>query len=56
MGTTALNRLLVKDPNTLNCLYNNLIKFRNKIGLVGGVSKAYNSIKTCYIEKHTRRY
>merc|ERR1712074_238952 len=56
-GQTALNEILVKGPNTLNSLYNNLIKFRGYyIAVVGDISKAYNSIKTGLIERHTRRY
>ena len=55
-GNTTLNELLVKGPNTLNCLFSNLIKFRNyEIALVGDIKKAYNSIKTGLNEKHTRR-
>merc|ERR1712112_437213 len=56
-GSTTLNDLLVKGPNTLNCLFSNLVRFRGyEIALVGDISKAYNSIKTGQVERHTRRY
>ena len=44
-GSTTLNNLLVKGPNTLNCLFTNLVRFRGyEITLVGDMSKAYNTI------------
>ena len=56
-GSTNLNNLLVKGPNTLNCLFTNLVRFRGyEIALVGDISKAYNSIKTGEVERHVRRY
>ena len=56
-GSTTLNDLLVKGPNTLNCLFTNLVRFRGyEIALVGDISKAYNSIKTGEVERHVRRY
>merc|ERR1711955_125324 len=56
-GSTTLNNLLVKSPNTLNCLFTNLVRFRGyEIALVGDISKAYNSIKTGQVERHVRRY
>ena len=56
-GSTALNDLLVKGPNTLNCLFTNLVIFRGyEVALVGNISKAYNSIKTGKVEHHARRY
>ena len=56
-GSTALNDLLVKGPNTLNCLFTNLVRFRGyEVALVGDISKAYNSIKTGEVERHVRRY
>ena len=56
-GSTALNDLLVKGPNTLNCLFTNLVRFRGyEVALVGDISKAYNSIKTGEVEHHVRRY
>ena len=55
-GSTNLNNLLVKGPNTLNCLFTNLVRFRGyEIALVGDISKAYNSIKTGEVERHVRR-
>ena len=51
-GSTNLNNLLVKGPNTLNCLFSNLVRFRGyQVALVGDISKAYNSIKTGQIKK-----
>ena len=42
-GRTTLNECLVKGPNTLNCLFSNLIRFRSyETGLVIDYSKAYN--------------
>ena len=56
-SSTNLNNLLVKGPNTLNCLFTNLVRFRGyEIALVGDISKAYNSIKTGEVERHVRRY
>ena len=55
-GSTNLNDLTVKGPNTLADIYNNLFKFRSyQVALVFDISKAYNSIKTGLIEKHLRR-
>merc|ERR1712177_28830 len=56
-GSTNLNDLLVKGPNTLKCLFSNLVMFRGyEVALVGDISKAYNSIKTGQVERHVRRY
>ena len=56
-GSTTLNDLLVKGPNTLNCLFSNLVRFRGyEIALVGDISKAYNSIKTGQVERHVRSF
>ena len=45
--STALNDLLVQGPNTLNCLFTNLVRLRGyEVALVREISKAYNSIKT----------
>ena len=56
-GSPALNDLSVKRPNTLNCLFTNLVRFRgNEVALVGDISKAYNSIKTGEVECHVRSY
>ena len=55
-GMTTLNECLVKGPNTLADLYENLIKFRGyKQGIVYDFTKAYNSIKTTLVERHIRR-
>ena len=53
-GSTNLNILTVKCPNTLADIFNNLFKFRSEIALVFDISKAYNSIKTGLVEKHLR--
>ena len=56
-GSTVLNDLLVKDPNTLNFLFKNLVRFRGyEVALVGDISKAYDSIKTREVKHHVRRY
>ena len=53
---TALNECLVKGPNTLNCLFTNLIRFHSyETGLVFDYTKAYNSIQTGTVECHLRR-
>merc|ERR1712030_80592 len=55
-GTTNLNDISVKGPNTLADIYNNLFKFRSyEIALIFDITKAYNSIKTGLVEKHLRR-
>ena len=55
-GSTSLNNCLAKGPNTLSDLFENLVKFRGyEIGLCGDVTKAYNSLHTGLIERHTRR-
>ncbi len=56
-GTTSLNDCLVKGPNTLNDIYNNLVKFRSyQVGLMYDLTKAYNSMKTDEVEIHCRRF
>ena len=56
-GSTNLNDITVKGPNTLADIYNNLFKFRSyQVALVFDITKAYNSIKTGLIEKHLRRF
>ena len=41
-GSTTLNDLLVKGPNTLNCLFTNLVRFRGyEIALVGDIYKHF---------------
>ena len=55
-GNTSLNEILVKGPNTLNDIYNNLVKFRSyEIGLMFDLTKAYNSLLTGMVERHCRR-
>ena len=55
-GTTTLKECLIKGPNTLVDLYENLIKFRGyQQGVVFDFTKAYNSIKTTMVERHVRR-
>ena len=55
-GTTNLNDLTVKGPNTLADIYENLFKFRSyQVALIFDISKAYNSIRTGLVKKHLRR-
>ena len=55
--STTQNDLLFKGPNTLNCLFKSLARFRGfEVALVGDISKAYNSIKTGEVEHYVRRY
>ena len=52
-GSTNLNEITVKGPNTLADIYNNLFKFRSyQVALVFDSTKAYNSIKTGLVEHH----
>ena len=55
-GMNTLNKCLIKGPNTLADLYENLIKFRGyEQGVVYDFTKVYNSIKTTMVERHIRR-
>ena len=55
--STTQNDLLFKGPNTLNCLFKSLARFRGfEVALVGDISKAYNSIKKGDVEYHVIRY
>ena len=52
-GSTNLNEITVKGPNTLADIYNNLFKFRSyQVALVFDITKVYNSIKTDLVERH----
>ena len=56
-GSTNLNDVTVKGPNTLADLFNNLFKFRSyQVTLVFDITKAYNSIKTRMVERHLQRF
>ena len=56
-GSTNLNEITVKGPNTLADIYNNLFKFRSyQVALVFNITKAYNSIKTGLVEGHLQRF
>ena len=56
-GSTNLNEITVKGPNTLADIYNNLFKFRSyQVALVFDITKVYNSIKTGLVECHLRRF
>ena len=56
-GSTNLNDITVKGPNTLADVYDNLFKFRSyQVALMFDITKAYNSIKTGLVEKHLRRF
>ena len=49
-GSTNLNEITVKGPNTLADIYNNLFKFRSyQVALVFDITKVYNSIKTSLV-------
>ena len=55
-GTTNLNDLTVKGPNTLADIFENLFKFRSyQVALIFDISKAYNSIRAGMVKKHLRR-
>ena len=52
-GDTSLNDILIKGPNTLADIYNNLVKFRS-YQVRYDLTKVYNSLLTGMIERHTR--
>ena len=55
-GPRSLNECLPKGPNSLNSMFEVMIRFRcYKAGLVFDLTKAYNSIHTGEVEKHVRR-
>ena len=52
----SLNSILMKGPSCLNSLFDVLIRFRSYIvGLIGDISKMYQSIKAGIVEQHCRR-
>ena len=54
-GDTSLNDILIKGPNTVADIYNNLVKFRSyQVRLMYDLTKVYNSILTGMIERHMR--
>ena len=56
-GSTNLNDITVKGPNTLADVYDNLFKFRSyQVAFMFDITKAYNSTKTGLVEKHLRRF
>ena len=56
-GSTNLNEITVKGPNTLTDFYNNLFKFRSyQVALIFDITKAYKSIKTGLVERHLCRF
>ena len=56
-GHTSLNGCLAKGPNTLNDLFDNMVKFRAyEVAVAGDISKAYNSLYTGLVERHTKRF
>ena len=47
----------MKGPNTLNDIYENLIKFRSyEVALMYDLTKAYNSMETDQVERHVHRF
>ena len=56
-GGKSLNDCLIKGPNSLNSMFDIMLRFRcHESGLVFDLSKAYNSLKTGDTEKHLRRF
>ena len=55
-GLRSLNDCLPKGPNSLNSMFDIMVRFRcHPVGLVFDLSKAYNSLHTGLVEKHLRR-
>lgn len=55
-GGKSLNDCLPKGPNSLNSMWDVMVRFRcHKVGLVFDLTKAYNSFHTWIVEKHLRR-
>ena len=55
-GVRSLNDCLPKGPNSLNSMFDIMVRFRcHETGLVMDLTKAYNSLKTGVVEKHLRR-
>ena len=55
-GKYSLNDCLPKGPNSLNSMYDIMMRFRcYQTGLVYDLSKAYNTMQTGLVEKHLRR-
>ena len=53
---TSLNDCLVKGPDTLNPMLDNLIRFRGyEVGICFDITKAYNALKTSTFERNLRR-
>merc|ERR1712106_1264494 len=53
---TSLNECLVKGPDTLNPMLNNIIRFRGyEVGICFDITKAYNALKTSTFERNLRR-
>ena len=55
-GKWSLNECLPKGPNSLNSMFDIVLRFRcHEVGLVYDLAKAYNSMLTGPVEKHLRR-
>ena len=55
-GVRSLNDCLPKGPNSLNSMFDIMVRFRcYECGLVFDLTKAYNSLLTGIVEKHLRR-
>ena len=53
---TSLNDCLVKGPDTLNPMLDNLIRFQGyEVGICFDITKAYNALKTSTFERNLRR-
>ena len=56
-GSTNLNNIMVKGPNTLADIFENQTKCRSyEVDLVFDGTKAYNSITTGLVERHYMRF
>ena len=53
----ALNDYWAKGPDVINNLFGILLRFRQqKVGLVGDISKMFNSIQLAEMDQHVHRF